>query len=116
MPDREYVDSYYEHQQDVLIDKSYKADMKPYCLKNNVPSNELYIDAEGDFYPCCWIGTYRYKYKHVFSPKESNFNIKTNSLQSILENGKVKDFFESTKHFTSAHECCKIQCGVKNGE
>ena len=116
MPDREYVDSYYEHQQDVLIDKSYKADMKPYCLKNNEPSNELYIDAEGDFYPCCWIGTYRYKYKHVFSPKESNFNIKTNSLQSILENGKVKDFFESTKHFTSAHECCKIQCGVKNGK
>ena len=85
-------------------------------LKNNEPSNELYIDAEGDFYPCCWIGTYRYKYKHVFSPKESNFNIKTNSLQSILENGKVKDFFESTKHFTSAHECCKIQCGVKNGK
>jgi len=116
MPDREYVDSYYEHQQDVLIDGSYKADMKPACLKNNEPSNDLYVDAEGDFYPCCWIGTYRYKYKHVFSPKENDFNIKTNSLHSILENGKVKDFFESTKHFTSAHECCKIQCGVKNGK
>ena len=34
---------------------------------------------------------------------------------SILENKKVIDFFNSTKDFKSAHECCKIQCGVKNG-
>ena len=87
--------------------------MKPQCLKNNLPSNALYIDAEGDFYPCCWIGTYRYKYKHLFAPNKKNFNISNNSLDSILEQKEVKEFFESTKQFTSAHECCKIQCGVK---
>ena len=27
----------------------------------------------------------------------------------------IKKFFDSTKQFTSAHECCKIQCGIKNG-
>ena len=113
MPDRDYVDSYYKHQKTVLIDSDYTADMKPQCLKNNLPSNALYIDAEGDFYPCCWIGTYRYKYKHLFAPNKKNFNISNNSLDSILEQKEVKEFFESTKQFTSAHECCKIQCGVK---
>ncbi len=113
MPDREFVDSYYEHQEEVLISPKYSTDMEPYCIKNNEPSNQLYIDAEGDFYPCCWIGTYRYKFKHIFSPKQNKFNIKDSTLNGILQNTKVKDFFESTKQFTSAHECCKIQCGVK---
>ena len=30
-----------------------------------------------------------------------------------MENKTVENFFQSTKQFTSAHECCKIQCGVK---
>ena len=115
MPDREYVDNYYESQQKVLVDPNFSLDIQPKCLKNNLPSESLYVDAEGDFYPCCWIGTYRYKYKSVFSPKQKPFNIKDNTLNQILENTSVKDFFDSTKQFTSAHECCKIQCGVKHG-
>jgi len=115
MPDKEYVNSYHEHQKAVLVDVKYESNMSPACLKNELPSNELYIDAEGDFYPCCWMGSYRYKYKSVFSPKQKPFNIKDNTLNQILENNSIKDFFASTKQFTSAHECCKIQCGVKNG-
>jgi hypothetical protein len=61
------------------------------------------------------MGTYRYRYKSVFSPKQKQFNIKDNTLRQILEKNNIKDFFDSTKQFTSAHECCKIQCGVKNG-
>lgn len=115
MPDREYIDSYYEQQQNILVDKNFQTEMKPWCIVKNQPSKDLYIDAEGNFYPCCWIGTYRYKYNNVFSPKTSDFNIKNNTLETILNNQKVKEFFESTKDFNSAHECCKIQCGVKNG-
>ena len=115
MPDKEYIDNYHEHQKAVLIDKNYEAGMEPNCLKNELPSNDLYIDSEGDFYPCCWMGTYRYRYKSVFSPKQKQFNIKDNTLSQILEKNNIKDFFDSTKQFTSAHECCKIQCGVKNG-
>jgi len=113
MPDREYVDNYYESQQQVLINPEFSLDMQPKCLKNDLPSESLYVDAEGDFYPCCWIGTHRYKYKSLFSPKQKPFNIKDNTLNQILENNNVKNFFDSTKQFTSAHECCKIQCGVK---
>ena len=115
MPDREFVDNYHEHQKAVLIDNKYESDMSPLCLKNKVPNDTLYIDSEGDFYPCCWMGTYRYRYKSVFSPKQKLFNIKDNTLNQILENHSIKEFFASTKQFTSAHECCKIQCGVKNG-
>ena len=115
MPDREYVDNYYKTQQEVLINPEFSLDMQPKCLKNNLPSQSLYVDAEGDFYPCCWIGTHRYKYKSLFSPRQKPFNIKDNTLNQILENKNVKEFFASTNQFTSAHECCKIQCGVKHG-
>jgi|TARA_R110001592_G_scaffold18884_3_gene78138 MoaA/NifB/PqqE/SkfB family radical SAM enzyme len=115
MPDREFVDTYYQQQQKVLIDQNYKADMQPYCLIKNKPAKALYIDAEGDFYPCCWMATYRYKFKSLFSPKQKQFNIEHNSLDGILNNEEVKKFFDSTNQFTSAHDCCKIQCGVKNG-
>ena len=47
--------------------------------------------------------------------KKAKMNIATHSLNEILENKKVIDFFNSTKDFKSAHECCKIQCGVING-
>lgn len=115
MPDREYVDNYYQHQKQVLINPTYTAGMNPECLVDKKPSNQMYIDAEGDFYPCCWMGTYRYKYKSVFSPKQQSFNIKDNTFNQIMENKSIKEFFASTKQFTSAHECCKIQCGVKHG-
>ena len=115
MPDREFIDAKYEKQKIVLVDKKYQGKMKPNCLVNGKPENQLYIDAEGDFYPCCWMGSYRYRYKSIFAPKNKTYNIKDTSLPDILQSNEVKNFFESTKHFTSAHECCKIQCGVKNG-
>ena len=115
MPDREFIDTYYEHQKQVLIDTNYQTTMQPNCLRNKQPENLLYIDSSGDFYPCCWMGTYRYKYKSLFSPKQNQFNIKNKNLQDILSNIDVKKFFDSTNQFTSAHDCCKIQCGVKNG-
>ena len=115
MPDEKYVNLDHERQKKVLIDAEYKSAMSPVCLKKDLPSNDLYIDSEGDFYPCCWMGTYRYKYKSVFSPKQKLFNIKDNTLDQILEKDIIKEFFVSTKQFTSAHECCKIKCGIKNG-
>jgi len=115
MPDKEYVDMSYEKAEKILIDNEFKTEMKPFCFKHELPSNLLYVDAEGDFYPCCWLGTYRYMYKSIFSPKQKKFNIKDNTFEGIMQNNEVKSFFHSTKDFDSAHECCKIKCGVRNG-
>lgn len=116
MPDEQYVDKGYKQSEKILTDKKFSTSMSPKCLMNGVPSYQLYVDAEGDFYPCCWMGTYHYKYTTIFSPKKRKpFNIKDHSIDDILEWTEVKEFFESTKQFTSAHECCKIHCGVKNG-
>ena len=115
MPDEEFVDLSYKQSQEILENPNFKTTMSPKCLVDGEPQSGLYIDAEGDFYPCCWMGTYHYKYKSVFSPKTKMFNIKDNTITDILEWAEVKEFFDSTKQFTSAHECCKIKCGVRNG-
>jgi MoaA/NifB/PqqE/SkfB family radical SAM enzyme len=116
MPDSKYINESMNQNRDI-VSKNLpgKLSMKPKCIKDNKPANGLYIDSEGDFYPCCWMGTYRYKYKSIFDPKHSRYNIKNNSLDAILSQKSVREFFDSTKQFTSAHDCCKIQCGVKNG-
>ena len=116
MPDKKYVNQHLTHQEKVLSNNDYTFSMRPKCLKDNLPNNHLYIDAEGNFYPCCWFGTYRYKFKSLFSPKNGGFNIAKYSSADILNNEKVKDFFNTTKDFNSAHECCKIQCGGKHSK
>ena len=116
MPDKKYVNQHLTHQEKVLSNNDYTFSMRPKCLKDNLPNNHLYIDAEGNFYPCCWFGTYRYKFKSLFSPKNGGFNIAKYSSADILNNEKVKDFFNTTKVFNSAHECCKIQCGGKHSK
>jgi MoaA/NifB/PqqE/SkfB family radical SAM enzyme len=115
MPDEKFVNTTYKQAQEILDNSDFSTTISPRCLINDKPQKDLYIDAEGDFYPCCWMGDYRYKYKSVFSPKTKKFNIKNNTIKSIMDLHEVKQFFESTKQFTSAHECCKIKCGVKNG-
>jgi MoaA/NifB/PqqE/SkfB family radical SAM enzyme len=114
MPSSQYVNDHYQHSQKVLGSKDYKTKIEPNCLIKDKPSNELYIDSEGNFFPCCWIGSYRYKFKSLFDPKLRRYNIRDNTIKTILENSEVKNFFMLTKSFDSAHECCKIKCGVKN--
>ena len=113
MPDKKYTNNKFETQQKV-VGEEVVGKMIPGCLleKDGI---QMYIDSEGDFYPCCWMGSYRYKYKSMFKPNEKKYNITNTNLQTILNDKKVKQFYESTKQFTSAHECCKIHCGELNG-
>ncbi len=113
MPDKKYTNNKFETQQKVVAEEVV-GKMIPGCLleKDGI---QMYIDSEGDFYPCCWMGSYRYKYKSMFKPNEKKYNITNTNLQKILNDKKVKEFYESTKQFTSAHECCKIHCGELNG-
>jgi MoaA/NifB/PqqE/SkfB family radical SAM enzyme len=111
MPDKEYTQD--KIRQKEVDPNETNGKMIPACLLKK-DCIEMYIDSEGDFYPCCYMGTYRYKYKSVFKPTNKKYNIKNHNLKDILDDKAVKDFYESTKQFTSAHECCKIHCGNLN--
>lgn len=115
MPDQKYVNDIYKHQIEVTKGLDKPIPIKQRCLIDGKPRQELYIDSEGNFYPCCRMGLYAFRYKTIFSPKNQKYNIKDNTIEQILENEQVKHFFESTKSYETADKCCKIYCGVKNG-
>lgn len=115
MPDHEFVNSDYRHQNkvknnDQLVDPK----ILPRCIRNDNPIKGLYIDAAGDFYACCWTGLYSYRHKEIFDPRKKKYNIKNNTINSILNDGDVKTFFTNVKDYDSAPKCCKIYCGLSN--
>lgn len=117
MPDKEYVDQKYKQQIKVVEQKDTPGMIKQMCMsvQNGKPDRSLYIDAEGDFYPCCKTGLYAFRYKTIFSPKFKKFNIKNNTIKQILTKKEVNEFFKSTKSYETAEKCCKIYCGIRNG-
>jgi MoaA/NifB/PqqE/SkfB family radical SAM enzyme len=115
MPDKKYVNDLYAHQIAVTRGLDNPVLIKQKCMVDGKASRALYIDSEGDFYPCCKTGSYGFRYKTIFSPKTRKYNIKNNTIEQILEDIQVKQFFESTKSYETADKCCKIYCGVKNG-
>jgi organic radical activating enzyme len=117
MPDEQYINPSYKHQIAVTKNLETTATIQQQCMTviNGVPDKRLYIDAEGNFYPCCRMGLYAFRYKHIFSPKLKKYNIKNNTIEQILNGNEVKNFFETTKSYETADKCCKIYCGVTNG-
>jgi hypothetical protein len=118
MPDKEFVNEDYKRMKlELEGETKAKNTMSPKCMDPllQIPNQNLYIDAEGNFYPCCWLGTYSFRYKTLFNPMEKKYNIKDNTLEQILGNKEIQNFFKSTKSYETANKCCKIYCGVNNG-
>jgi len=115
MPDQQYVNQNYIHQKNVTQGTDTNSYIKQDCMSkiNGEPDTMLFIDADGDFYPCCKTGLYAFRYKNIFSPKQKKYNIKDNTIEQILESEEVKKFFNSTKRYDTANNCCKIYCGNK---
>ena len=118
MPDEKYVDPAYKGQIAVSNGTDEKAIINQQCMSvpNGKPDTELYIDSEGDFYPCCKTGLYAFRYKNIFSPKSKKYNIKDNTIDQILSNKEVEKFFNSTKSYNLADKCCKIYCRVNESK
>lgn len=118
MPDEKYVDPAYKGQIAVSNGTDEKAIINQQCMSvpNGKPDTELYIDSEGDFYPCCKTGLYAFRYKNIFSPKSKKYNIKDNTIDQILGNKEVEKFFDSTKSYDLADKCCKIYCRVNESK
>jgi len=116
MPDKEFVDPLYAHQIEVINDTDKESVIRQKCMtkQNGQPDKNLYIDSEGNFYPCCYQGLLTFRYKNIFSPKAPNkgYNIANHTIKQILGKTEVNEFFDSTKSYSSADRCCKIYCGV----
>lgn len=108
-PAAQFIDPKIEQQKKVIADPDYFVEIDPFCIKNNKPSNQIYIDAEGYFYPCCWMASYRYKMKSIFSPKALGLNIKGITEDDIFKNKEVINFFKDIRK--KPNECCKLKCG-----
>lgn len=78
--------------------------MKPQCLTNE----RIYIDSDGTVYPCCWAGTYRYKFKTPFGHKKHNIS---NLVWNDIFQPEIKTFLQNTTSYEKAHEVCKMNCG-----
>ena len=115
MPSEEYVDPLHEHQLAVTQGTDKPTVIKQRCMSDTdgTPDTDLYIDSDGDFYPCCKMGLYAFRYKSIFSPKVRKYNIKDSTIDEILATQEVKDFFQSTKSYQTAEAPCKIYCGTQ---
>lgn len=114
MPSSQYVSDSYVHQKKELSNKILNGKMIPKCLLKNSSKMNLYIDSGGNFYPCCWTGLYSYRHNDIFDPRLKNFNIANKTMDQILQDPDVEDFFNKTKNYETASKCCKIYCGVSN--
>ena len=118
MPSKKYVDQSYKHQMAVTEGTEQESIIKQQCMsvQDGNPDTGLYIDSNGDFYPCCKTGLYAFRYKTIFSPKQGKYNIENNSIDQILGDRDVENFFNSTKSYNSADKCCKTYCGAKTND
>lgn len=86
---------------------------------------EVYIDAYGDMFPCCWLGSVPYSYinpddalevrtemlkqHHEMVAKLGNINTKQQSIKSILESHAYQtvwnDYWTTNKLITCARTC-----------
>ena len=115
MPSEEYVDPLHKHQLAVTQGTDKPTVIRQKCMSDTdgTPDTNLYIDSDGDFYPCCKMGLYAFRYKSIFSPKVRKYNIKDSTIDQILATQEVKDFFQSTKSYQTAEAPCKIYCGTQ---
>jgi len=97
-----------QHQVPVLTDavqnfrkmEVYK-DVRPLC---HIGTKGLYINAQGEFFPCCWIAN-RYQHNKTW---DKNFNLHEQTLESILS-----DEFWNNEFLSFNHQECKQKCNSK---
>jgi MoaA/NifB/PqqE/SkfB family radical SAM enzyme len=82
--------------------------INPKCSKN---SRQTFITSDGYCWPCCWITSYFTLHKTELWKNRTLFDLKTNSLDQILEN--IEDFSKTLRNNSrDAHSVCKMMCST----
>lgn len=90
MPDATYVTK-----------QSVGQDMQPDCIKEK----EIYIDAEGFLYPCCYTAAQRTKRKTVFFKNRLHITDKNFAFLPCHT-----QFIENAQDYKTADQVCKTHC------
>lgn len=75
-------------------------DIRPLC---HIGTKGLYINSQGDFFPCCWLGN-RYNHNNTWDNK---FNLYKQSLTTILN-----DEFWENEFLEFNYQECKQKCNT----
>jgi hypothetical protein len=115
---------------DKKIVQAYKEIVKHSTIEcKSQMEKEAYVDAYGDLYPCCWLGSVPYSYIDA----DDAFEVRTEMLKQHHEmisklgnintfDKSIKDIIESTEYQTVWHEywttnkliTCARTCGVSD--
>jgi MoaA/NifB/PqqE/SkfB family radical SAM enzyme len=92
------TDRLYENSRDVI-------ELNPQCSAGK----QVYVDASGYCWPCCWISSYITLYKTELWKNREYYNIKKYNLDQILD--RINDFSDQVKNLPEqANSVCKMMC------
>ena len=75
----------------------------PLCMIGN---KGLYINAEGKFFPCCWVAN-RYNHNNEWMEISTQFDLNNKSLDQV-----INDEFWSNRFENFAWSECKDKCNI----
>jgi MoaA/NifB/PqqE/SkfB family radical SAM enzyme len=70
--------------------------IKPIC---HIGNKGLFINSQGDFYPCCWVAN-RYSHNNIWSSLGKKYNLHNNKLSDV-----VTDSFWKKDFLKDSYEC-----------
>lgn len=96
LSNRQLVEKYLELNNTLYENVQLINDIKPIC---HIGNKGLFINSNGDFYPCCWVAN-RYTHNEHWKKIARKHNLYKNNLQDV-----VKNEFWNTNFTENSYEC-----------
>jgi len=100
---RKLRERYADINQKMFNDAKIINDIKPIC---HIGNKGLFINSQGDFYPCCWVAN-RYSHNTHWNKLGKKYNLHTTSLNDV-----VNDLFWNKDFIENSYECV-TKCNTK---
>ena len=75
----------------LYADSQVQNNVRPLC---SIGNKGLYISAQGNFYPCCWVAN-RYEHNQPWQRLGQHYNLHTQDLQQVLADDFWQDEFRT---------------------
>jgi len=102
MPTDQYINEKYALKKNTVNNNTTKKQMSPKCLTNQ----DIFIDSQGNIFPCCYSATYRFRQKNPFGKTLMNIDQISYKLDTEKNN-----FLHDSQQWSSASLVCRLHCG-----